>query len=189
MEHGRQWRGASTLWRTRPFYPSWFSATGRFYCRTVNKDRVRTWLEKTRQTWELPFLQARRSRMQRQVKSWWTWFTPGQRKLFLPGVDGAAAGTPALRYRRGRGTGFRRASGEPGRGTWVDSELKLIADAVWWAAPMLGKSTLLSVVSAAKPKVANYPFTTLTPMLGVVSLGEGSTFVLADIPGLIEGPM
>lgn len=77
--------------------------------------------------------------------------------------------------------------GQAAQELWVNLELKVIADVGLVGFPNVGKSTLLSRVSNAKPKIANYHFTTLNPMQGVVDLGDGSSFIMADIPGLIEG--
>lgn len=78
-------------------------------------------------------------------------------------------------------------SGAPGEEWEVTLELKLLADVGLLGFPNVGKSSFISVVSEAKPIIADYHFTTITPVLGVVSLGEGTSFVIADIPGLIEG--
>ncbi len=77
--------------------------------------------------------------------------------------------------------------GEPGTEGWKQLELKVLADVGLVGFPNAGKSTLLSVITAAKPKIANYAFTTLTPQLGMVEYRDGKSFCIADLPGIIEG--
>ena len=109
----------------------------------------------------------------------------GQRVLLATGGNG---GWGNLRFKSSTNQAPRRANaGEEGEERWLWLRLKLIADAGLVGLPNAGKSTFLSAVTAANPKIADYPFTTLDPGLGVVDLGPNTRFILADIPGLIEG--
>ncbi|KAG0501104.1 hypothetical protein HPP92_001176 [Vanilla planifolia] len=110
---------------------------------------------------------------------------PGQRALLLLGGRGGR-GNASFK------SGTRKVpkiaeNGEAGTEMWLDLELKLLADVGIVGAPNAGKSTLLSSISAAQPSIANYPFTTLLPNLGVVSLDHDDAMVVADLPGLLEG--
>jgi GTPase len=110
---------------------------------------------------------------------------PGKRITLLRGGDG---GFGNAHFKSSTNRAPRKSTkGWSGEEQWVWLRLKLIADAGLVGLPNAGKSTFLSVVSAAKPKIADYPFTTLHPQLGVIRLSATEEFVLADIPGLIEG--
>ncbi len=110
---------------------------------------------------------------------------PGRRWLAAPGGAGGRGNARFLNNRR-RAPRFAER-GEISQERWLRLEMKLLADVALVGMPNAGKSTLISRISASKARVADYPFTTLAPNLGVVITGEGEEFVVADVPGLIEG--
>lgn len=117
--------------------------------------------------------------------SWFEITEDGEERVLIPGGRGGL-GNNNFKSATNQTPRFAQP-GESGKESWVILELKILADVGLVGFPNAGKSTLLSVVSAAKPEIADYPFTTLRPNLGIVSYRGGRSFIMADIPGIIEG--
>ncbi|MCT4560283.1 MAG: GTPase ObgE [Crocinitomicaceae bacterium] len=116
---------------------------------------------------------------------WFEITEDGEERVLIPGGRGGLGNN---NFKSATNQTPRYAQpGEPGKESWVILELKILADVGLVGFPNAGKSTLLSVVSAAKPEIGDYPFTTLRPNLGIVSYRGGRSFIMADIPGIIEG--
>ena len=109
----------------------------------------------------------------------------GEKRILVPGGRGGK-GNSHFKSSTNRAPQFAQP-GEPGQEAWMILELKILADVGLVGFPNAGKSTLLSVLSSAKPEIGNYPFTTIRPNLGIVPYRTYQSFVMADIPGIIEG--
>jgi GTP-binding protein len=109
----------------------------------------------------------------------------GEKRILVPGGIGGK-GNSHFKSSTNRAPQFAQP-GEPGQEAWMILELKILADVGLVGFPNAGKSTLLSVLSSAKPEIGNYPFTTIRPNLGIVPYRTYQSFVMADIPGIIEG--